>query len=100
MKNSSWQLCLMAGASCLMLCGNTTAVFAGDDNPAGPDERLQRMERRINELAERQEQMMHRFGTPQEAQGQMMRRLGPPQDRPGLLPLPGPDNLRGPMPPT
>ncbi len=87
MKNLPWKLCLMAGFCCWMALGNTTAVFAADDNPAGPDERLQRLERRINHLAERQDQMMRRLGILPEDQGPMtppgseaMRPLMPPTE--------------------
>jgi len=71
MKSLSWKLCLMAGFCCWVLFGNTTPVLAADDNPGGPDERLQRLERRINDLADRQEQMMRRFGAAPQRQGPM-----------------------------
>src|SRR5258708_39047738 len=65
MKILSWKSCLVAGVSCLMLFGNTKSVCSAQENPAGPDERLQRLEWRINELAERQDQMLRRLGDPQ-----------------------------------
>jgi hypothetical protein len=78
MKSPAWKWCLMAGSSFLMLCGSTTGVFAANQDLAGPDERLQRMEQRIKELAERQEQLMRRFGGPQERQS--------PMPQPGMMP--------------
>jgi hypothetical protein len=121
MKNVAWKLCLLAGFAGGMLFGNTTPVFAADEGPGGPDQRLQQMERRINELADRQEQMLRRLGAPPGAQDQRPGRFGAPQDqqpgrfggpqepgagrfggpreRQGPMPPPGPDNLRPPMPP-
>ncbi len=85
MKSLWWKLCLMAGISCLMLFGNARPVLAAEDSPAGPDERLQRLERRLNELAEHQQQMM--------------RRLDAAQGHQGAMPAPGFENRRPLMPP-
>jgi hypothetical protein len=84
MKSVSRKLFLLTGVSCLMLFGNTTPVIAADEDPAGTGDRLQRLEQRVNQLAERQEQMMRQFGAPQE--------------RPGFVPPPGPENIRPPVP--
>lgn len=62
MKSLALKLCLMPGVSCWMLFGVPTGIVAADQYPAGPDERLQRLEQRVNELAERQDQWMRRFG--------------------------------------
>jgi hypothetical protein len=86
MKSLSWKLCLLAGISFLTLFGNTTPVFAAEENPPGPGDRLQRLEERIRELAERQEQMMRGFGAL--------------QDRQKPMPSLGPENIRFPVPPT
>ena len=99
MKILSWKWCLLL-VPCFMLFGNATRLVAAEENPAGPDERLQRLERRINELAERQEQMMRRFGPQPEAQEQMARRFGAAQERQGPMVPPGPEGFRGPIPPT
>ena len=71
MKSLSWKLGLMAGVSCLALFGTTPPVLAADNNPPGPDEHIQQLERRLNELANRQEQMMQRLAAPPDARGQM-----------------------------
>jgi hypothetical protein len=86
MKSLLWKLCFLAGISCLMLSVNTTPAFAADENSPGPDGRLQLLEQRIKELAERQEQMMRHVGALQERQGPM--------------PSPGPGNNHLPAPAT
>lgn len=102
MKSVVWKSSLMPGVCCLMLLGAPTRPFAADQNPAGSDERLQRIEQRINELAERQEQLMRRFGGPQERQGPMAQPGPMPQPgpipQPGMMPQPGPMAKPGPMP--
>lgn len=102
MKSSSWKLCALAGVSCLAMFGNTMPAGRAQDNPPGPDERLQRIERRINELAERQDQMMRRLGAPQppqQPQQQMAPPLGGPPGPPGPMPAFGPQGAGVPMPP-
>ena len=94
---SRW--CLLF-VSCFMLLGNATRPFAAEENAGGPDERLQRLERRLNELAERQEQMLRRFGARQEAQERMARRLGAAQEPPGPMAPPGPEGFQSPLPPA
>ncbi len=91
MKREAWKLCMMSGVSCLMVFGVPRVMIAADQNNAGPDERLQRLEQRINELAERQERLMRRFGGPPERQGAM--------GQPGMVPPPGPMPQPGMMPP-
>lgn len=73
MKNLSWRLSLVAGLSALALLGNPIPALAGgggqfgpggqggQGGQGGPDDRLQRLEQRINELADRQEQLMSRL---------------------------------------
>ncbi len=100
MKSLLWKLCLMAGVSGLALFGSRTPVFAAADNPGGPDERLQRLERRINELADRQEQMMRRLGVPPETGGPMGRPLAAPPGPQGSRPAPGSENMGPSMPPA
>ena len=100
MKNRFWKLWLMAGFFCLMLFGNRTPVCSADDNRPGPDDRWQRLEGRVNELAARQDQMMRRFGGPQEPQPQMMRPPGGSPDRQGPMPAFGPEDTRLPMSPA
>jgi HAMP domain-containing protein len=56
-----------------LLAGNVSAQVPGE-RPAVTDraDRLERLERRLNELAERQEQLMRRVGAQLERQGQAM----------------------------
>jgi hypothetical protein len=114
MKSLLWKLCLMAGVSSLALFGSRTPVFAAADNPGGPDERLQRLEQRINELADRQEQMMRRLGAASDNggpigrrdgaaaqfQGPMGRRGGAAAQYQGPMPAPGSENMGSSMPPA
>ena len=102
MRSLLWKLCLMAGISGLALFGKTIPVFAAAGNPAGtderlphepmmlppdsslsspagPEQRLMRLEQRLNDLAARQDQIL--------------RRLGAPPERPGPGPAPGPENI-------
>ena len=99
MKSLSSRLCLMVTLAALTLCSRTPPVFAADEDPAGPGDRLNRLERRVNALAERQEQLMRQAGGPPEGQGPMMRRFGPPQDQQGAMPSRDPENFRQPMAP-
>jgi hypothetical protein len=98
MKSLSWRLSLMAAFAALTLSGRTTAVFAAEEERSGPGDRLERLERRVNEMAERQEQFMHRLGARQErqAQGALPGREGMRQP----MPPPGVGNFAQPMPPT
>ena len=91
MKRISWQLGLAAGCGMLTLFGSAAPVWAADENPGGPGERLERLERRVNEMAQRQEQFMRRFGAQQERQAPMaaagredLRRMKPLRDRAGI----------------
>jgi hypothetical protein len=87
MKSLCWKLCPLAAFGWLMLCGGTTPVLAADEGSAGTDDRLQRLEQRINQLAERQEQMMRRLSAAQEPQ--MRSPFNLPGERPGPMPSPG-----------
>lgn len=60
---------LMAGVLFLALCG---AGRAADDNASpSTNAELQKLEHRLNELANRQDRMMHRLAGPQGADGAM-----------------------------
>lgn len=76
---------LMVTAAWLMVFGLTTPTSAAEEERNGPGERLERLERRIDELAQRQEQMMQRFGALPERQLPVLR--------------PAPEKFAGPMPP-
>lgn len=82
MKNPVWRLCLavaLAGLGWLGQIGPAAAQERG-----GQGERLDRLERQIQELAQRQEQFMHRL----ESQAQ----------RPSDAWQSGPPGIRGPRP--
>jgi hypothetical protein len=84
MKNLIWRLYLMAALTALALAGRTTPTFAAEDRSA-PVDQLERLERRVNEMAGRQEQFVRQMSTQLEQQGAMARG--------------GPENMRQPMPP-
>jgi hypothetical protein len=98
MKSWLWKLCLAAVFVWFMAFGGTAAAVAADDNPAGPGDRLQQLERRVNELAERQEQMMRRLSAQPEQSGRPGSRWAMPQERPGPVAPPELDGGRRPMP--
>ena len=62
MKSLSWRLGLAVTCAALTMFGRATPVFAAEEDRGGPADRLERLERRVNELAQRQEHMMQRFG--------------------------------------
>ena len=83
MNNLSWRLSLAAMCAALTMFGWVTPVFAAEDDRGGPGDRLERLERRVNEMAQHQEQLMQRLGAAQGRQGPM---AGP-----------GEENFRPPM---
>ena len=84
MKSISWWMCLMTAVASLALFGRTTPVFAAAEDRRVNGEQFQRLERRMDELAQRQEQLMRQLGALQE-------HLGP-------MPVRGPESVRPPMP--
>ena len=84
MKSQMWRLGLLAAFAGLLWLGWAMPAAAAEERVAIGD-RLERLERQVGELAQRQEQMMHRI------EMQMQRREGMPQ--------PLPDDLRRPAPP-
>ncbi len=86
MRNLSWRLIFMAVFAWVGLFGGTRVAWAAEEERRGLGERLENMERRIEELAQRQEQMMHRLGGVPEHQRPMTQ--------------PGPEGFRHPMPPV
>lgn len=70
MKNTIWKLSLLAAMALLASFGRPAVVLAAEDNGPGQRDQLQQLERRINEIAERQEQLMRRLGAQAEHQGQ------------------------------
>jgi hypothetical protein len=73
-------LCLVAALAAVLSFVRPTPASAQDRGELGA--RIERLEKRLNELAERQEQFMHRLGTQMERQGG---RQGERQ-RPGVQP--------------
>ena len=86
MKNLMSRMSLVVSLVVLTLFSSPASVFSQDRNPGA--DRLERLERRVNEMAERQEQLMHRLGAQMDHQNPM----GPPGN-------PGNQNLNHPMPP-
>ena len=62
MNNLSWRLGLAATCAALMLFGWVTPVCAAEEDRGGPGDRLERLERRVNEMAQHQEQLMQQLG--------------------------------------
>jgi hypothetical protein len=69
----------MPGLFCWMLYGGAWPAVAVDQG--GPEDRLQRLEQRVNDLADRQEQIAQHLGGPPERPR--------PMGQPGLVPQPG-----------
>ncbi len=82
MKRISWRIGLAAACGALTLFGPGTPLRAAEDNPAGSAERLERLERRVNEIAQRQEQLI--------------RHLEGQQERQAPMPAPGREGFRAP----
>lgn len=107
MKRLSLSCCLAGMLAGALLPGLTTSAWAADPEFAGPGDRLERLEQRINMLAERQEQMIRRFEAaavrenarpvPRQGDDQAMRRREVPQARQGIVPQPRPEELRRPL---
>lgn len=85
MKSLMGRWYLLATLAGLTWLGTATTVVAAEERDAPPDP-LQRLERRVNEMAEIQKQMMHRLEV------QIERRE--------TMPLPPPENIRNPLPPV
>jgi len=84
MKRLSWQLSLAAMCGVLTLLGWAAPAPAAEDNPGDPADRIQRLERRVNEMAQRQEQLLHRLDVQQQREAPLAGR--------------GPEELRRPRP--
>ena len=90
MKTMIGRLCLIVSIASLALLGSATPAFAQD---RGGADRLERLEKRVNEMAERQEQFMRRLGAQMERQGD---RQGDRQNQAGR---PERERLRAQLPP-
>jgi HAMP domain-containing protein len=89
MKNLTWRLSLMAAFAALAWSGSVAVASAADQDHGGPADRIERLEKQVNEMAQRQEQLLRRLGAQQERHvpGAM-----PGRDelrQPGSLPRPG-----------
>ena len=84
MKSLLCPMCLVVALAALTSLGRAASASAAEDQGALAD-RIQRIERRLDEMAERQEQMMRRFEAQMEPRG--------------ATPLPPPEEVRNPMPP-
>ncbi len=62
MKSVSWWLSFGAMCAAVTVFGRATPVLAAEQEGGGPADRLERLERRVNEMAQRQEQLMRRLG--------------------------------------
>jgi hypothetical protein len=70
MMKSLWISCSVAFLASLMGLGTALPASAADGGGISA-ERLERLEQRVNEMAERQEQFMRRMGAQMERQGPM-----------------------------
>jgi hypothetical protein len=97
MKSISWRLGLAAACAALTMFGRATPVLAAEEDRGGPADRIERLERRVNEMAQNQEQLMRHLGAQQERQA--------PMAAPGRgnfrspMALPGRAGIGQPMPP-
>jgi hypothetical protein len=95
-KRIAWRVGLTAACAVLTMFGRVTPVMAAEEEHGGPADRIERLERRVNEMAQRQEQLMRRLGAQDERQAPMatpgrenFRRSGPLARRLGMgQPLP------------
>ena len=83
MKRLSWRLGLAAACAVLTLVGRATPVWAAEEEQKAPGDRLDRLERQVNQMAQRQELLMQRLRENMEQRGQMG--------------APGDENFRPPM---
>jgi hypothetical protein len=71
MKSISWWLGLAAACAAVALLGWPTPILAAEPDSGGPADRLERLERRVNEMAQRQEQLMQRLDAQPQGQAPM-----------------------------
>jgi hypothetical protein len=99
MKSLSWWLSLAAMSAALIAFGSATPVLAAEQEGGGPVDRIERLERRVNEMAERQEQLMRRLGAPR--QDRQAPRAAPMQEKVRRqIALPGGAGMGGRTPPA
>jgi hypothetical protein len=99
MKSLSWWLGFAAMCAAVTVFGRATPVLAAEPERGGPVERLERLERRVNEMAERQEQLMRRLGAQQQERQRPM--AAPIRERiRRQMALPGGGGIGRPTPPA
>ena len=99
MKRLSWWLSLAAMCAAVTVFGRATPALAAEQEPAGPGDRLERLERRVNEMAQRQEQFMRRLGARQQERQAPMAAPIPEKTRRQTA-LPGGAGIGRPTPPV
>jgi hypothetical protein len=85
MKNWPGRLCLVSAFALLVLVNRPMITRGAEEQAGSTADRLERVERRVNELAQRQEQFMQHFSAAQQQQ----------QQRP--MPGPGGEGMGRPM---
>lgn len=83
MKKLSWRLLLVPTLVWMVSLTQSVPAFGADDAQPNPAERIDRLERRINELTQRQEQLLRRLG----AQGERNGPMAQPGSEPNRLPM-------------
>jgi len=66
MKRLSIRLGLAVACVALTMFGGATPVIGAEPDQGGPGDRLERLERRVNEMVQHQEQLMRRLGAQQQ----------------------------------
>jgi hypothetical protein len=85
MKSPMWRFCSVALLAGLSLFVRATPAGAAEER-GGQMDRLERLEQRVNEMAERQEQFLRRFGEQMQRQGPVAQPGGVVPRRPLLRP--------------
>lgn len=98
MKSISCWLGLVVACAAMSLSGRACAAPADEPDRSGPADRIQRLEQRVNEMAQRQEQLMRQLGAQRKRQAGMPG-SGPEGMRPGRF-LRERARMDQPMPPA
>ena len=71
MKSISWRVGFAAACAAAVMLGRATPVRAAEPDSGGTAERIERLEQRVNEMAQRQEQLMQRLEVQRQGQAPM-----------------------------